>query len=245
MKAAILLCGQMRTFRAPDVLQSLLAFFKQFEVCDLFISTWDTVGVSYNHGMGGDTPDSQQSVFESLLRATYPGIKGVSVHSLADWEARLSPAFSRMYTEGFQWSGMNIKGSMVPQLFTLWDANRLRKLHERQTGSRYDAVIRCRPDVCMRHDAGRWIDSFGGISAINNPASGTFYPHRIYDIFFWGPSRAMDALCDAYNHLEMLEAHSFTNGLHPRDVCRILFVQALIHGIPVRDIAEDLCVVRR
>lgn len=245
MKAAILLCGQMRTFREPDVLQSLLAFFKQFEACDLFISTWDEQGVSYNHGNVQDRPDSQHPISDSLLRSTYPDVRGCAIHSLATWETSLSPEYLRMYKEGFVWSGMQIKGTMVPQLFTLWDANRLRKVHERETRQRYDVVIRCRPDVLMKPDVYRYIDEYVGISAINNPATRTFYPHRIYDIFFWGPSRFMDALCDAYNHLEMLEVHAFQNGLHPRDVCRILYVQALVHGIPVRDIACDLCIVRR
>jgi hypothetical protein len=245
MKAAILLCGQMRTWKYPAVLQSLLRFFAGFETCDLFVSTWDEQGVSYNHGTILNDQNSQQKITESSIRDTYPGVRDVAIHSLTAWESTLSTEYMRIYKEGFMWNGGHIRGTVVPQLFTLWDANRLRKAHERQSGTRYDVVIRCRPDVRMHIDAGQWIDGFPGISSINNPASGTFFPNRIYDIFFYGPSRAMDALCDAYNHLEFLEAHTFQNGLDKRDACRILRVQALVHDIPVRDIPFDVCHVMR
>jgi hypothetical protein len=245
MKTAVLLCGQMRTWKDPDVLQSLLSFFAGFELCDIFVSTWDEQGVSYNHGAVVNGENSQQKVTDSLIRETYPGVKGVSIHSLAAWESALSPTYNQIYKEGFMWNGGHIKGTVVPQLFTLWDANRLRKAYERQSGTRYDVVLRCRPDARMHFSGNRWIDDFSGISAINNPASGTFFPNRIYDIFFYGPSRAMDALSDAYNHLEFLEAHTFQNGLDKRDACRILRVQALVHDIPVRDIPFDVCHVMR
>ena len=244
-KAAILLSGQMRTWQDPHVLQSLLHFFAGFDLCDLFVSTWDEQGVSYNHGQVVNAQNSQQSVLESSIRSTYPGVRGVSLHSLAAWEAALSPTYDRIYKEGFMWNGGHIRGTVVPQLFTLWDANRLRKAYERDTGVHYDVVIRCRPDVLMHGEAAKWIDRFVGISAINNPASGTYFPNRIYDIFFYGPSRAMDALCDAYNHLEFLESHAFQNGLNKRDACRILRVQSLVHDIPVRDIPFDVCYVKR
>ena len=245
MKTAILLCGQMRTWLHPDVLHSLLSLFSSFDVCDLFVSTWDEQGVSYNHGNVVAKPDSQHMISESSIRATYPGVRGISIHSLATWEATLEPAYTRIYKEGFMWHGGHIKGTVVPQLFTLWDANRLRKAYERQTGVRYDVVIRCRPDVVMRTDAASWINDFPGISAINNRSTATFYPNRIYDIFFFGPSRAMDALCDAYNHLLILETHPFQNGLDKRDACRILRVQAHVHDIPVYDIPADVCAIKR
>jgi hypothetical protein len=55
----------------------------------------------------------------------------------------------------------------------------------------------------------------------------------------------MDALTDAYNHLHELEIHPFFNGLHARDACRILRVQALNADIPVVDMDHDVCTVFR
>jgi hypothetical protein len=39
--------------------------------------------------------------------------------------------------------------------------------------------------------------------------------------------------------------HPFENGLHKRDACRILYAQALVHGIPVDDLPYEVCRVKR
>ena len=45
MRTALLLCGQMRTFDHPKVLEYMNRLIEKFD-CDVFISTWKDRGVS-------------------------------------------------------------------------------------------------------------------------------------------------------------------------------------------------------
>ena len=251
MRAAILLCGQMRRYEDADVLNSLQRFFGLFDICDLFISTWAVRGVSYNHGDIRHRADEGDAVSHETLRRAYGDrIRAMGIHDDAVWSAGLDGAARRVFEEGFEWNKMRIKGTSIPQLYTLWDANRLRKEHERTTGARYDVVIRCRPDVLFSEEGlqRRWFEGLEArtIYAINCPRTGAFCPNRIYDIFFYGSGPAMDAACDAYWSVDTLVSHPFQNDLHPRDVCRMLYVQAnQQHGLRVADVDCEICAVKR
>jgi hypothetical protein len=251
MRAAILLCGQMRCFEDRDVLDSLHQFFRLFDTCDVFVSTWDKKGVSYNHGYIQHRADENAVVDGAALKRAYGDwLRAARIHDSDIWDAGLQGIHRQIVEEGFEWQGMKIKGTSIPQLYTLWDANRMRKEYERATGARYDLVIRCRPDVRFAEEAfqRRWFESIHpqAIYAINCPRTGAFFPHRIYDIFFYGSGMAMDAVCDAYHQVDALVAHPFENGLHARDVCRMLYVQAnQQHGLSVVDVDSELCVVKR
>jgi hypothetical protein len=256
MRAAILLCGQMRCFDDPNVLQSVRGFFSAFDKCDIFVSTWSNRGVSYDHGSVRKTGREEDMIEESAIRAAYPDlVRSVRIHDIRGWEGGLDGERKKVYEEGFDWHGVKIKGTSVPQLFTLWDANQQRQQwvrEQRESGVvvKYDVVIRCRPDVVFGGDRS-WLESSlmlvpNTITAINCKASRTFWQSRVYDIFFYGDERAMNLLCDAYNMFDFLVVHPFENGLHKRDVCRLLYVQAaMLHSLQVRDLQYDACKVYR
>jgi hypothetical protein len=233
----------MRTYRDPAVLDSLLRLFASFDECDIYVSTWITCGVSYNHGHIIRIGNEHDRVTEEDIRTLYPRVQAVEVLDFQHWLTTLSATYRRIYEEGFYWNGMHIRGTAVPQLWALWNANRLRCESKRT----YDCVMRVRPDAIFSMPIPKEIlEDTEGIWAINCMATGTYYPQRIYDIFFFGSPRNMTATCDAYNHLESLIAHPFSNGLHPRDVCRLLYVQTThMHGIRVKDLPLDVCVVKR
>jgi hypothetical protein len=238
----------MRRYTDPDVQHSLHSYFTLFDHVDLFVSTWSDRGISYNHGDMRLRGDEGDVVTEEKVRRAFPQTRSVVIHELKAWEARLEGCWKQVYTEGFEWSGMKIKGTVVPQLFTLWDANEAKKRHEIQHGITYDLVLRVRPDALFVPHSRSLYErvATGEIHAINNPASGTFYPQRIYDIFFFGAPKAMDILCDAYKNLPVLLEHPWQNGLHPRDACRCLYVQArYVGGLGVCDIPLDICKVKR
>ncbi len=248
MRVAVLLTGQMRRYTDPDVIQSLTAYFAMFSKTDVFISTWSNRGVSYNHGQVQTRGDEADEITEDFLRRLYPNMVQCAIHDFAAWEAALEGCRKQVYTEGFQWNGGHIRGTVVPQFFGLWDANRMRIAHERETGAYYDVVIRVRPDVIFAPHLRSLYRSLvaNTIYAINNKRSGTYYPQRIYDIFFFGTPDAMNRLCQAYENFEILVTHPWQNGLHPRDACRCLYVQArFLNGMTVVDLPQDVCCVKR
>lgn len=243
-RIALLMCGQMRLFDHPRVVGAFRDFVGALgcgsdggtATIDLFVSTWSDRGVSYNHGhpLHAHTANNA-TITESDIRRVYEPtgvrIAGIKVRNYAEWRARLRPTYAAMEREGFVWNGMNIRGTMVPQLFTLWDANMMRCSAGGQT---HDLVIRIRPDLLynLTHAGPLLVTPVvpNTVTGINSPAAGVFWPQRIYDIFFWGTAAAMDNVCDAYNNVEAAVAHPFNNGLHPRDACRILYVQAALIG---------------
>jgi hypothetical protein len=244
MNVAILLCGQMRQYNDPDVIESLRVYLGQFASVDIYVSTWSDRGVSYNHGHVCLQGDEGEQVTEATLRQYFPQIHSIRIHDTKVWEKGLQGAWKAAYTEGFTWSGMKIRGTVIPQLFTLWDANQLRK----ESGIKHDLVIRCRPDALFAGHAPSIYHfvSPNTIYAINNPSTGTFYPQRIYDIFFFGTAEAMDGVCGAYKNFNELEAYPWQNGLHPRDACRCLYIQARFFvNIAVVDLPIDICVIKR
>ncbi len=182
------------------------------------------------------------------MQRLYPQARRIAIHNLREWETTLEGCWKTVYTEGFEWNGGHIRGTVVPQLFGIWDANRLRREYEVATGAKYDLVIRCRPDVIFTPHSRSVYESVvpNTIYAINNKASGAYYPQRIYDIFFFGSPAAMDCTCQAYRCLDVLVGHPWNNGLHPRDACRCLYIQArFMMGLGVTDIPADLCKVVR
>ncbi len=234
----------MRRYTDPDVLQSLKTYFARFPALDIFVSTWSDRGVSHNHGQAVYRGDEKDVVSESVIRQHFPQVRGVRIHDSAVWEAQLRGAWKTVYEEGFEWNGMQIRGTVVPQLFTLWDANEMRKA----AGASHDVVIRVRPDVLFRDHSRSLYDSVAPntIYAINNRRTGTFYPQRIYDIFFFGTADAMDGVCEAYRNFDRLIEHPWQNGLHTRDACRCLYVQARFFGCTaVVDLDVDVCAVKR
>ena len=244
MKVALVLSGQLRTFHHPAVLKSLHLFIKQFNECDVFLSLWDTVGFSYSHGDGKITSNATDPVIAEQIQAALPNVKGIHIERESDWLPTIPPQYKAIYAEGFRWGGMNIKGTVVPQLYRMWDGNRLKSEYEKANGFIYNLVIRSRPDnIYLSTIKSKYLSDLSKIYAINSPI--TFYPNRIYDIFFFSNSANMDVLTNAYNHLHELEVHPFFNGLHPRDACRILRVQALTGNIPVVDMDHDVCGVFR
>lgn len=240
--------GQMRRFTDPDVLQSLHAYFQMFDAVDVFVSTWSDRGVSHNHGQVVGRGDAEDVITEADVRRVFPQTRAARIHDLKTWVTRLEGCRKTVYTEGFEWNGMRIRGTVVPQLFGLWDANQLRCEYQGRTGVAYDRVIRCRPDCLFVHHSRDLYESVipNTVYAINNRASGTYYPQRVYDIFFFGTPAAMDGLCRAYEDFEALVNHPWNNGLHPRDACRCLYVQARFRlGMAVADVGLDVCTVKR
>jgi hypothetical protein len=248
MKVAILLTGQMRRYTDPEVQHSLQKYLGLFDSADIFISTWSDRGVSHNHGDVKWRGDEKDGITEAELRRIYPQARRIAIHDLAAWERSLEGCWKTVYTEGFEWNGAHIRGTAVPQLFGLWDANCLRCEYETATGARYDLVIRCRPDVVFAPQSRSLYESAipNTVYAINCKTTGAYYPQRIYDIFFFGDPKVMNQLCEAYKNLDTLVAHPWNNGLHPRDACRCLYVQArFLDGAGVVDLPVELCKVVR
>ena len=245
MRVAVLLSGQMRTFDEPALLQHYFEHLFEPLNADIFVSTWTQRGYSYNHGAGA--LDRQDDIItNTMLEAAYKDrLKAVEIESLSEFEATLSDEYREIYTTGFEWSGMKIKGTSVPQFYKMWQVNQLKRSYEQQHNFTYDLVIRARPDLDMVAplDPRYMTDLDTSLYHINCP--GTFWNYRVYDIFFYSSSKNMDIMATAYYNIPALEQVPFHNGLHPRDACRLLYIMAQAGKMKVVDMDYNPCFIMR
>jgi hypothetical protein len=247
MRVALLLSGQMRTFDDPEVVKKYYELLINPLNADIFISTWANRGVSWCHGSPSNSVDSsKENINIEDIKSVYTkNLIAVDIENLGTYEKSIPDEIKDIYINGFEWCNMKIKGTSVPQLYKIKKVNKMKMDYENANGFKYDLVIRSRPDnIIMEPISSRYLEKLNThIYAINCP--GTFYPNRIYDIFFYGSSENMDKLSDTYNNIKMLENDSFNNGLHQRDTCRLLYVQAIKNGLQIVDMDYNICFIKR
>lgn len=249
-RVAVLLAGEMRNFVHTDVLACNRRHLFDRLNADIFVSTWSHRGWSFGHGHNAETPYSKATVTEEDVVACYgPRVKAVHVESFDDWRRDVLDAQgNRLFEQGFYNGENRCPATCFPQLYKIWDANRLKRAHEVTMGVAYDIVIRFRPDVALlepipaEHLNPLLVADAPPPKAIwhMNPPK-IHYPDRVYDIFFYGTSAAMDCVADAWPAVHDLIAHPFNNGLSAVDCCRLLYIQArIINGYDVVDIRRCL-----
>jgi hypothetical protein len=244
MRVAFLLSGEMRIFDRDDIQHSLRQhIWDKFDQCDVFVSVWHRRGFSHCHGGGQKTANADDGISDAVIREFYPNVRAVHVEVFEDWLAAAPANMQSLYREGFVWENMNIKGTMVPQLYKMYDSNRLKQEYEQAHQMTYDLVIRARPDLFYLQPLTELSPLHAVVYAINCPPH--YWPSRVYDCFFYSDSPTMDIISNAYWHIPELIDDPFDNGLHPRDACRIMYVQCLRNGIQVKDMQSVVCEIRR
>lgn len=247
MRVALLLSGQMRTFDDPEVVKKYYELLIHPFNADIFISTWSNRGISWCHGSPSKSVDnSYENITIKHIKSVYTtNLIAVDIEDLGEYEKTIPDEIKDIYNNGFDWCGIHVKGTSVPQLYKIKKVNKMKTDYENTNGFKYDLVIRSRPDNIMTAPiSSRYLDKINThIYAINCP--GTFYQNRIYDIFFYSSSENMDTLSDAYDNIKMLENDSFNNGLHKRDTCRLLYVHAIQNGLQIVDIDYNVCFIKR
>jgi hypothetical protein len=244
MRYALLLSGQMRTFDNKDVVSNIHSCLIDKYNCDVFVSTWDERGYSYCHGSGKENLLSKESITVEKIRLSYKNVKDIQIDNFQKWLSELPDTIRQFYEKGFPWDGVHIKGTSVPFLYKLFSANEMKKNYEKITGIKYDVVFCTRPDCIFVNSLKEcYLTDFTKLYAIN--CHGTYWPHRVYDIFFYSNSENIDKISDAYGNIIELANHPYRNGLHPKDVCRMLYVQALKWNITIIDMDYNPCFIFR
>jgi len=246
MRVAVLLSGQMRTFDDPILLEHYYKNLFEPLNADIFVSTWDNRGYSDAHGAGEAIAAAADLIANDMIEAAYKDrLKALDIETLSDFEATLSDEYRDIYTTGFEWLNMKLKGTSVPQFYKILRANELKRRYEQQHNFTYDLVIRVRPDLDMVAplEPRYMTDLDKNLYHINCP--GTFWPYRVYDIFFYSSSKNMDKMASAYLNIPTLINVPFDNGLHPRDPCRLLFLLAMGMGMKVVDMDYNPCFIMR
>jgi hypothetical protein len=241
LKVAICLSGEVRHFTDELVVDGFQKYLETWKP-DIFISTWDHLGRSMNHGyISPKEVKEQQQDLELYIRYIYPGIKAVEIENYNRWiDDMPKDEYNLAYSDRHSSRTIN----SYTQLYKIFKANNLKICYEKEQGIRYDIVLRARPDnLYVRPLA---LDEVQQKTIYNiNLEGGAYYPNRIYDIFFYGGSVEMDAVCSSYLKFKELLYSPFNNGLCPRDTCRLLYLQAMNSGLSVKSTKDRSCDIYR
>jgi len=241
LKVAICLSGEMRYFTDELVVDGFQKYLETWKP-DIFISTWNHLGRSMNHGyISPREVKEQQEDLELYIKHIYPGIKSVEIENYNRWIDEMS---KDEYNLGFSDKYSPRTVNSYTQLYKIYKANNLKICYEKEHGIKYDVVLRARPDSLFIRPLA--LQEVQQKTVYNiNLEGGAYYPNRIYDILFYGRSSEMDTVCNSYLKYKELLDSSFNNGLCPRDTCRLLYLQAINSELSVESTKDRSCDIYR
>lgn len=139
MKVAVCLSGHLRKFTEtyPSLFNNLI---KKYD-CDIFISTWDKMGYTCQYKQ--DINLNETAPYLSNIQQLYKP-KKIIIESISFIED--------LKKQGNEYAPHLINcpkhvGHMASMFYKIYAANELRKQFEMETGTTYDVVVRCRPDL--------------------------------------------------------------------------------------------------
>jgi len=231
MRTALLLCGQMRTFDHPKVLEYMNRLINKFD-CDVFISTWEDRGVSLWSVHSQDknlytVVKDQQINFESLSL-----INNIRDYTISNFENYLREQCSPNIKNLLVNNVWGVGASSNPQFYTMHVASEMKKKYENENRFVYDVVIKSRPDFLQVHnDIEKYFDKLEKTCYhINTGIS--YAPNRLYDIFLMSESRTMDIICNSWVEYDKLVKTNYP-GVSKYDACRLLYAQCMENNIDI------------
>jgi len=239
-RVAVCLSGEMRFFTDELVMNGFETYIQSWNP-DIFISTWDHVGISMNHGyISPKDIKEREDTLHLHIQNTYKNLKAVEIENYNEWIDSISQEdYNIIYSDTFYSRTIN----SYPQLYKIYKANKLKMDYEKELGFKYDVVLRIRPDNLFIKPLD--LNQISSNLIYNINLKGAFYPNRIYDIFFYGGSEEMDVVSDSYRFFKQLLYSPFDNGLCSRDTCRLLYLQAINAGFVCESTKNRPCDVYR
>ncbi len=240
MKIALLFSGQFRDISNELFRHSLSNLTKDLDY-DIYTYIWEEPGKSLNHA--NSIPEISTKINSPLLLSNLLedfNLKKIKAESFRDFKKNLkSPYKNIIESNEFHFGTIHT----IPQIYTLSKCFNLLKDNIQE----YDLIFRCRLDCLFIHplkifDLEKLI-RINQVKTINFGRS--FYPNRIYDIFFGGSSSSMSFLGSIWQELPNLIVHKFDNKLDKRDSCRVLYLSAIKNGIKVGSFDTRICDVFR
>lgn len=210
MRIAVCFSGQVRTGHivAPNILRYIGDLLPQ---CDFFVHTWDEECIGTGHGRRLQLNDVSPEVHTTS--------KLTNRDKVAEFLGHYMPRMVTYEQYDLQptkalWGGRRFDPLDNKWYVSMWrslsEANQLKKTYSQKNAFVYDYTVRIRPDLVFDPDKslGKDLDQ---ITHDNMFLTGDQYnlwsTHRhtkLEDIFWLGPTRVMDAVCDyshAYTHL--------------------------------------------
>lgn len=220
-RVAIILAGHLRTFKKTyPVIRS------KFVIplgADVFIHTWDNIGMQKVDPKYGPIADESEQVDISEIYKIMPEAVDVKIENNASFVATSKMSKSKAYVFGAgsagSWKMVSAKPVFIEsQLYSVYSAFQLMQRQEEKLGKKYDLVIKLRSDM----EVGTILpvttdlqpsDLYVPSPPNNNHGHPVCYacesgPHEgrhacdVCDVYAYGGSESMAHYCSLWNNLE-------------------------------------------
>lgn len=211
---ALLFSGQLRALDIELFRKSLALFIGNHFKFDIYISTWDIMGISMAHNEENSITFHDSNI-EIYLNEMFKGfnVKSRITYNYDEWFHNMSDEYKEIQiSDNYTF---NTKNSLA-QLFLIQQSyEQVSSINE------YDYFIRLRFDSIFFFELNEYLDK----SVIYNLNFGkAYYPNRVYDIFFVAPRKYSNIIFKTYSKIPELINNDFENGLEKRDACRLLYL---------------------
>ncbi len=239
MKVALLFSGQYREFDSDLFKYSLSNLITDIDY-SIYSFCWKEKGASLNHSKR--TPLIKNFDYEETIKCLFKdfNLKKYDFESYEEFIKSLPLDYSNIQNSNKFHSGTI---HTLPQLYAI---SKSFKLIEEDLFD-YDLIFRCRYDSLfihplILHDL-RSIKNSNHLYNINFGRS--YYPKRVYDIFFGGSPSSMKFLSSIWDEIPKLISIKSSNNLDQRDPCRLIYLSAYLNNIKVKSLDFRICDVYR
>jgi len=237
MKIALLICGQMRTFDHPKVLEYLDKLIEKFN-CDVFLSTWSNRGISVwsEHALK-EQADIQNQEKNKLITSNHinliPNIKKYTIDDYEEFVHRQSDDKIKSFLNQSSDNLYHSKATSIPSLYKLYSAYQLLEEYENENKIKYDIVIKTRPDFLHVHnDIEKYFDRINDTLFHINTGI-TYCPDRVYEMFLVSSSTIMKKVCESWLNFNQLANTDYSLHMARLDACRLIYSQCILNNIKI------------
>ena len=243
MRTALLLCGQMRTFDHPKVLEYTNKLIEKFD-CDVFVSTWKNRGVSMWSIRSQNPELYKDDVDDEITDECIEKFLNVKEYKILDYDHYLknncSDNIRSLLIRWYNNREFALGISSNPEFYTMHLAAEMKRKYEKDNSFTYDVVIRSRPDFLHLHtDIEKYFSDLENICYHINTGK-TYAPNRVYPMFLLSDSKTMDKLCRSWLDYDKITEtnHSINYGKY--DTCRLMYAQCIENGIRMQSFDKVL-----
>ncbi len=186
LKVALCISGHLRTFEQnyQSVYANILSRFD----CDVFIHTWDTLGLNHRHLDNLVSTISTHQLMDRINKIYNP--KKIVIETNRNFD--ITPIIKQRSFEHRDVSGI------LSMYYKIEECNKLKSEYEKENNFKYDCVIRFRGDIFVESPLP--IDNKTNFNYLYMPVYGNF--GGLNDQFAFGGSEIMDKYSSLYSNIE-------------------------------------------
>lgn len=239
MKVALLFSGQYREFDSDLFKYSLSNLITDIDY-SIYSFCWKEKGESLDHSKKNIL--IKEFDYEETIKCLFRNfnLKKYAFESYKEFIKSLTLEYSNIQNSKKFHNGTI---HTLPQLYAISKSFKLigEDLYN------YDLIFRCRYDSLFIHPLSLHdLMSIKNSNKLYNINFGrSYYPKRVYDIFFGGSPSSMKFLSSIWDEIPKLISIKSSNNLDQRDSCRLIYLSAYLNNIKVKSLDFRICDVYR